>query len=129
MPLCLQAQAKFLPKQFFKCKKPKKVVSMVQPAAAAASEPNPEPTPGAGCSSATDKKGCGEEEGCVWCEGSFGPSSCYDEVMTIADKSCAWTVKSSALCCTVQGKGSPCKLYAASLKRVTAAADCQGRLG
>ena len=82
MLLCLQSQAKFLPKQFFKCKKPKKVVSLPQPATAA--DPNPEPTPGAACSGATDKKGCGEEKGCLWCEGSFGPGSCCDEVMTVA---------------------------------------------
>jgi hypothetical protein len=44
-------------------------------------EPGPPgPTPGAGCSSAMDKKGCGKEKGCVWCEGSFGPGSCYEEV-------------------------------------------------
>jgi hypothetical protein len=78
-----QAQAKLLPKQLYKCKKPKPA------AAAAAADPNPEPTPGAGCSSAMDKKGCGKEKGCVWCEGSFGPGSCYDEVSTFACKRAA----------------------------------------
>jgi len=29
---------------------------------------------------ALDKKSCGKEKGCLWCEGSFGPASCYDEV-------------------------------------------------
>lgn len=29
---------------------------------------------------AMDKKACGKEKGCLWCEGSFGPASCYDEV-------------------------------------------------
>lgn len=29
---------------------------------------------------AMDKKACGKEKGCLWCEGGFGPGSCYDEV-------------------------------------------------
>ena len=77
--LLLQAQAKFLPKQFYKCKKPKAAASLEQ-IATADPNPGPGPTPGAGCSMATEKKACGKEKGCVWCEGSFGPGSCYDEV-------------------------------------------------
>jgi len=71
MLLVEQSQAKFLPKQFYKCKKPKKAV---------AAAPTPGPQPGAGCSMAMDKKSCGKEKGCLWCEGSFGPASCYDKV-------------------------------------------------
>jgi hypothetical protein len=68
----VQSEAKFLPKEFFKCKELKPT------AAAVAAEPNP--GPGAGCSMAVDKKACGKEKGCLWCEGGFGPGSCYDEV-------------------------------------------------
>jgi hypothetical protein len=78
---CLQDQAKFLPAQFFKCSKPKHASKAVDSTAAApAAAPAPGPGPGMGCSGPTDKKACRKSKGCVWCEGSFGPGSCYSEV-------------------------------------------------
>lgn len=40
--------------------------------------PTPGP-PGPNCSGATEEKGCFKTKGCVWCDGSFGPGSCYSK--------------------------------------------------
>lgn len=76
-------QADFLPTGFFKCRKHKE--DEVPALIAKSGEPGPPtpgptPGPGASCSGATDRKACRHQKGCVWCEGSFGPASCYDEV-------------------------------------------------
>jgi hypothetical protein len=65
-----------LPPRFFTCKETDEDESATTIAAA----PTPGPGPGSSCSGSTDRKACRKVEGCVWCEGSFGPGSCYSEV-------------------------------------------------
>jgi hypothetical protein len=65
-----------LPPRFYTCKE----TGQDKLAAAAPAAPAPGPGPGMGCSGPTDKKACRKVKGCVWCEGSFGPGSCYSEV-------------------------------------------------
>ena len=70
--LLSQAQAKFLPKQFYKCKKPKPSADVD----ASGAEPL-----SIGCV-AMSKKACEGESGCVWCNSSMWPAKCYEEVRT-----------------------------------------------
>lgn len=77
--LLLQDQAQMLPPRFYTCKETGKD-SLAAPDDEPAAAPGPGPGPGASCSGPTDRKACRKVAGCVWCEGSFGPGSCYSEV-------------------------------------------------
>lgn len=71
-------QAQMLPPRFYTCKETGKD-SLAAPDDESAAAPGPGPGPGASCSGPTDRKACRKVAGCVWCEGSFGPGSCYSE--------------------------------------------------
>ncbi|KAF6253051.1 hypothetical protein COO60DRAFT_1549354 [Scenedesmus sp. NREL 46B-D3] len=68
-------QAQMLPPGFYTCKETGEKIL----AAALAAAPAHGSEPGSSCSGPTDRKACRKNKGCVWCEGSFGPSSCYSE--------------------------------------------------
>lgn len=76
---CPQAQAKFLPKQFYKCKKPKPAAPSTDQQVPQVAVPSGDRN--VGCVS-MNKKTCEAEAGCVWCNCSIRPAKCYAEVST-----------------------------------------------